>query len=287
MSRRFASLTPRLWIRTVMLLTGRELREALSSRWFLLYSLVFAGLGLCVSYVSATSVGGGGMAGYGRTSAGLINLVLLVVPLMALTAGAGSVSGDCERGTLAYLLTQPIRRWEILLGKFLGLSVAIATAICLGFGASAAILAFQGDHMRPGPFLFLVGISILLSLSMLSIGLLISVTCRRAAVATGVAVFVWLLLVFATDLGLMAGALAANLSIEALFKLATASPLQAFKMWSLQGVEASLDVLGPAGLYAQSEFKSALPWIFATVLSAWVIGPLLIASVIFHRRTPL
>lgn len=287
MNRRYLSSRPRAWPQTVRLLAGRELRDALGSRWFLLYSLVFAGLGLCVSYVSATSAGGAGLAGYGRTSAGLINLVLLVIPLMALTAGAGSVSADLERGTLAYLLTQPVRRWEILIAKFLGMSVAISTSICLGFGASAVVLAVQGSHTQPGPFLFLVGLSILLALAMLSVGFLVSVTCRRAAVATGVAVFTWLVLVFVTDLGLMAGTLAAELSIETLFKLAALSPLQAFKMWSLQGVEASLDVLGPAGLYAQSEFHSSLPWILASILGAWVVVPLSIAAMILHRRTPL
>ena len=88
-------------VRNVATIAHRELRESVRSRWFLLYSLAFAVLGLGVSYVSATGSGGAGLSGYGRTTAGLINLVLLVVPLMALTAGAGSIASDRERGMLA------------------------------------------------------------------------------------------------------------------------------------------------------------------------------------------
>src|SRR5690348_3724812 len=80
-------------------LCGRELRDALRSRWFVMYTCAFIVLGLGVSYASAAS-SGGGMSGFGRTSAGLVNLVLLVVPLMALTAAAGSVASDRERGML-------------------------------------------------------------------------------------------------------------------------------------------------------------------------------------------
>lgn len=287
MIRLFSAAAPPGWLRTGWTLALRELREAIASRWFLLYSLAFAGLGLCVSYVSATSLGGAGLAGFGRTSAGLINLVLLVVPLMALTAGAGSVSGDRERGTLSYLLAQPVRRWEVLLAKFAALAVAIAASLCLGFGASALVLALRGSAAQPGPFVMLVAMAGLLALAMLSLGMLISVTCRRTAVATGVAIFVWLALVFGTDLGLMAGAITADLSIEWLFKLAVLSPLQSFKMWSLQSVDASLDVLGPAGLYAQTEYGTSIQWAFAAVLVMWIIAPLLLALSIFNRKSPL
>jgi Cu-processing system permease protein len=271
-------------IRTIFL---RELRDALASRWFIFYSVAFAGLGLAVSYVSASSLGGSGMAGFGRTSAGLINLVLLIVPLMALTAGAGSVSGDCERGTLAYLLTQPVRRWEVLLGKYLGLASAIVASLCLGFGLSMIGLALTADQSDAAPLLLLVALSTLLALAMLSVGMLISISTRRTSVAVGVAVFAWLVLVFATDFGLMGGILAGKLSIHGLFAAAIISPLQVFKMWSLQSVDATLDVLGPTGLYAQTVHGSNLHLIFGAVMSAWIVGPMVVAAIVLSRRVPL
>lgn len=262
----------------------RELRDALRSRWFLLYTVAFAALGLGVSYVSAAA-SGGGLSGFGRTSAGLVNLVLLVVPLMGLTAGAGSIASDRERGMLPYLLAQPVTRTELLLGKFFGLAFTLIASICLGFGVVAAALAWSGSAARPASLLELSGLSVALALAMLSVGLLISTLAHRTGVATGTAVFLWLGLVFVSDLGLMAGALTFKLSIEHLFALALLNPLQVFKMWSLQSVDASLDVLGPAGLYAQETYGHLLNLIFGIVLLLWTLVPLAIASAVFNRRT--
>jgi Cu-processing system permease protein len=285
--RQFATRRPPGTASTLLTIVRRELRSTISSRWFLLYSIAFAGLGLCVSYVSATSLGGSGLAGFGRTSAGLINLVLLVVPLMALTTGAGAIAGDRERGTLAFLVAQPVRRWELLLGRTFALALTLVCSICMGFGLSALVLAWQGSATDFRPFMLLVGLTTMLAMSMLSLGILISTLCRRSAVAIGIAIFVWLVLVFATDLAHMAGALATSISIEWLFRLAVASPLQAFKMWSLQSVDASLDVLGPAGLYAKREYGGALGAIFAAVLCAWTIVPLAVSLLVFGKRSPL
>lgn len=284
---------PRGWLANVVTIARRELRDALRSRWLLLYTLAFAALGLGVSLASAASVGGAGLAGFGRTTAGLINLVLLIVPLMSLTAGAGAIAGDRERGMLAFLLTQPISRGELVLGKFLGLALALTASVSLGFAACAGVLAWQragasttavGSTNVSG-LLLLVWLTLMLAWSMLGVGMLLSTLARRANVATGTAIFVWLALVFATDLGLMAAALTFRISIERLFFLAMLNPMQVFKMWSLGAIDASLDVLGPAGLYGQQTYGSSLSWMFGAVFVAWTLLPLAGAVLIFRRSS--
>lgn len=274
-------------IRNVLTVTGRELREALRSRWFILYTIAFAVLGLGISYVSAVGAGGAGLSGFGRTTAGLINLVLLVVPLMALTAGAGSIASDRERGMLAYLLAQPVSRSEVLLGKYLGLAGALLACLCLGLGACASILAWTGEATRPASILWLTGLSFGLALGMLSLGMLVSALARKASVAVGAAIFLWLTLVFVTDLGLMAGAMALRLRVEELLALSLLNPLQVFKMWSLHAVDATLDVLGPAGLYATEEYGGLLHLIFGACMVAWIVVPLGLAAIVFSRRSPI
>jgi Cu-processing system permease protein len=278
---------PPMVIRNIATIAARELRDAVRSRWFALYTLAFAALGLGISYVSAAGAGGAGLAGFGRTAAGLINLVLLVVPLMGLTAGAGAIASDRERGMLPYLLAQPVSRLEVMLGKFLGVASALLSCLCLGLGACALILAWKGEATRPGSILWLTALALLLALAMLSMGMLISVIARKVSTAMGAAIFMWLALVLVSDLGLMAGTMAFRLRIEDLFVLSLANPLQVFKMWSLQSIDASLDVLGPAGLYATEEYGSRLHLIFGACLAAWIIAPLALASIIFARRSPL
>lgn len=273
--------------RSVLIVAHRELRDALRSRWFALYTVAFVALGLGVSYVSSAGAGGLGVAGFGRTSAGLVNLVLLVVPLMALTAGAGSIASDRERGFLSYLLAHPVTRLEVLTGKYLGLAGALVACLLLGIGACALILAWQGAATRPASVIWLAALSTVLALGMLGAGVLLSTLARRSSVAVGTAIFVWLTLVFVTDLGLMAGAVALRLRVEELFALSLINPLQVYKMWSLHAADSTLDVLGPAGLYATEEYGGRLHLIFGACMGAWVVLPLTIAAAVFTRRSPL
>ncbi len=278
---------PAPWWSNISAVAGRELRDAVRARWFLLYTIAFAGLGLGISYISAAGSGAAGLSGYGRTTAGLINLVLLVVPLMALTAGAGSIAPDRERGMLSYLLAQSVSRWEVLLGKYLGLALALLACICLGLGVCAGVLALThaGTSADARSLLWLGGLAFGLALGMLSIGMLVSVLAHTGSVATGTAVFLWLLLVFVSDLGVMAGVLALRMRIESLFAVSLANPLQVFKMWSLHAIDASLDVLGSVGLYASDTYPHGLGWMFAGSLAAWAVVPLVVAGLFFSRRS--
>lgn len=276
-------------VRIVATLFKKEISDSLNNRWFVLYTAGFTGLALLLSWLSLSGggIGYSGFAGFGRTAASLINLVLLIIPLMALTVGAGSLAGEQEQGTLSYLLAQPIGRVELLMGKYLGLAAALLGAIALGFGFSAIIIAGQGGQTDAGAFGLLVAFSFVLALGMLSLGFLVSVLSRKAAVATGMALFLWLTLVFAGDLGLMGTALIFKLPIQTLFNLALLHPLQVFKMSALIGINATLDVLGPVGIYAMQSYRDSLTWLFVASLVAWVVLPLAVAGIIFNRRGDL
>lgn len=262
----------------------REFRDALASKWFLLYTVAFSVLAVGVSFLSLSGVGSHGFAGFGRTAAGLLNLIMLVVPLMALTAGAGSIAGERERGTLLYLLAQPVSRAQVLLGKYLGLAAALLCSLGIGFGVSAGVLAWRAGGVGVGSFVMLIAFTAMLAVAMLSLGVLISVVSRRTGVATGIALFAWLTLVFVSDLGLMAGSLLFKLRVQEMFGLAVVNPLQSFKMAVIVNMNASLDVLGPVGAYASQTHGNTLPWVLVSSLLAWTIVPLGLAVVLFARR---
>lgn len=267
-----------------LIIAHKELRDALRNRWFLLYAVCFAALSLALASVALAGTGRFGMAGFGRTAASLVNLVLLIVPLMGLTLGASSIAGERERGTLETLLSQPINRSEVLLGKFLGVGAAIAGALAVGFGTTAAVLAMQGASANVSQFGGIFLLSILLGWSMLSVGMLISSFARRSTVALGVAIFAWLALVFLGDLGLIGGALTLHMSPAELLAAALVNPLQVFKMFAVSGMHRSLDLLGPAGLYATQTFGAALPALLLSVLAGWIVLPLGTAWIVFVNR---
>jgi Cu-processing system permease protein len=269
--------------RVVITLAGHELRASLRNRWFILYATAFAVLAAALSAFSLSGAGMFGFAGFGRTAASLINLTLLIVPLMGITVGAAGLAGERERGTLAYLLAQPVARFEVLLGKFVGLAAALLAALLLGFGVSALLIARQGGGVDASRYLALVGFALLLALVSLSLGLLISAWSRTAPLATGVSLFVWLALVFFGDLGLMGGAIAMKLDIGVLFGLALANPLQVFKMATVYALQASLEVLGPAGLFAIRTYGASLTALLIGVLAVWIVAPLAGAYVGLRR----
>jgi len=271
-------------VQSVVAFARREFRDAISSRWFLLYTVAFTVLAMAVSFMSLAGSGSHGFAGFGKTTAGLLNLIMLVVPLMALIAGAGSIAGERERGTLLYLLAQPISRSELLIGKYLGLAMALCCSMCVGFGLSAGVLAWRVGGVGVHSFVLLVLFTCGLALSMLSVGMLLSVLSRRSGVATGLGLFVWLFFVFLSDLGLMAGTILFKLRVQEVFAIAIVNPLQAFKMGVIVNMNASLDVLGPVGMYASQTYGDGLPWILAAVLILWSVVPLAVAVILFRKR---
>jgi Cu-processing system permease protein len=269
---------------SILTLANYELRSSLRNRWFMLYALIFALLAVALSSLSLSGAGMFGFAGFGRTAASLINLVLLIVPLMGLTIGAQSLAAEREQGTLAYLLAQPIGRAEVLMGKLIGLGAALLAALLLGFGLAAALIAWQGGLVEAGRYGLLVALSLLLALVSLSLGIALSAWSRSSSLATGLALFVWLALVFLGDLGLMGTAIVMKLDIGALFSLSLINPLQVFKIATVNGLRASLEVLGPAGIYATRTYGDTLMFLLTGVLALWIILPMAAAYLRFRTE---
>ena len=268
----------------VLTLIQKELRDAFRNRWFLLYAIAFAALSLALAWFSVSGAGSFGVAGFGRTTAGLINLILLIVPLMGLTLGAMSLAGEREKGTLIYLLAQPISGAELLLGKFVGLALALTAALVIGFGLTGVFMVIKGGGGDFRVFLTLLILSVLLAVASLSLGFLISAAVKRAATAVGLALFLWLVLVYFGDLGLMGTAVVVGLKVEQLLTLALINPLQVFKLAAVFDLRQNLEVLGPAGIYAFRTYGGTLWPMLVGLLLAWVVLPFLLATWVFKKR---
>ncbi|MBE2194845.1 MAG: ABC transporter permease subunit [Anaerolinea sp.] len=268
-------------------LAEKELRDALRNRWFLVFTIAFAGLALVLS--SLTQPGGMNLrtVSYSRTAASLINLVLLFVPLIGLTLGAANLAGDRETGALIYLLSQPVNRVEVLLGKFLGIAGALLATLSLGFGLAGVVLSLRGGIQDSGGYLFTVLLAYLLALAMLGLGFLLSSITQRTAAALGGSLFVWLFLVFIGDLGIMGTVASTQLPIGTVFLIAVLNPLQLFKIASILVIQANLEVLGPAGLYASDHFGGFLLPLLIGGLVLWIFLPLLGAVILFGRQERL
>src|SRR5258706_16181823 len=80
----------------------------------------------------------------------LINLGLAAVSLfgvvIAIFIGIGLVSKEIEKRTLYTVLSRPVRRWEFIVGKFLGLTgTLVVNSLCMAAGVYAALI-YVSDH---------------------------------------------------------------------------------------------------------------------------------------------
>jgi Cu-processing system permease protein len=271
-------------IANIHAITKKELRDALRNRWFVIFTVAFAGIAFALSALLQPGGTSLRVMSYSRTAASLINLVLLFVPLIGLTLGAANLAGDRETGALSYLLAQPVSRVEVLLGKYLGVAGALLATLTLGFGVAGVALVLQGTIQDAGSYLFTVMLAYLLALAMLSLGFLLSSLAKKTTTALGGALFLWLFLVFIGDLGIMGTSVSMQLPIETVFYAAVVNPLQMFKIASILSIQANLEVLGPAGLYATDQFGGLLLPLLLVGLLTWIILPLSAAITAFSRQ---
>ena len=266
------------------ILAAKEFRDSVRTRWFVLYTIAFTVLAVGLSFLATSFSGLGGVNGFGRTAAGLVNLVLLIVPLMGLTAGAQALAGERERGTLLYLLSHPLDRAEVFLGKAVGLASALAAAILGAFGLTGLFLAAAGAPMDGGAYGLFALLTLLLAMAALGLGLVISSLCARVVTALGVGLFAWLALVLLGDLGIMGTAVVLRLGIKPIFAVSALNPLQLFKVAAVAGMEPTLDVLGPVGRYAADLLGGGLVPALAGGLALWGALALVAAYAVFVRR---
>ncbi|MBI2362174.1 MAG: ABC transporter permease [Elusimicrobia bacterium] len=263
-------------------LAAKEFRDAASSRWLHAFLAAFCGLGALLAVLGSWTSPLGG-AGFGRTTAALLNLVLLIVPLMGLVAGALAFAMERERRTLEFLLSLPLKPADVFWGKFAGAGAALCVALAGAFGLLGTFLALRGGLRGAGLYGAFFAATVLLALVSLAVGMLTAARSRRVAAALGAALGAWLALVFAGDLGLLGSALAVRLPPAALLAAAWLNPLSLYRLVALEALACDLDVLGPAGLCARDALGAWLAPAAAAGLLVWLAGALRAAWALFSR----
>ncbi len=270
-------------LKTVWILAQGDLRDALRNRWLWLLGAGFVLLALGLSRAGVAASGYAGLAGFNRTAASLLNALLLLVPLVGLAVGAQTLAPARERGLLAYLLAQPVSRPEAFTGKVVGGSAAVLATLGIGFAVAGIVLA-RGPGGSAAPYLALVGLTGLLAVASLALGVVASAWAGSAAGATGAAILVWLGLAFAGDLAFVGAALALQPAPPVLLGLLLLNPLQAYKIVALRALGTPPETLGPVGQYAEHQFGAALPLLLIGILLAWILLGLGLAYYRFSRE---
>jgi len=261
-----------------------EVTRSISNRWLIVYALMYAALGLSLSYYGMLGLGYLGLRGFGRVSASLINLTLYLVPLISMSLSGLAIVSEREGRTLERLLSQPISKAEILIAKYIGITISIGTATVLGYGLASWYMLFVLGPGDLGIFLSILLASLLLAAALSAFGLAVSTVSGSRFGALGAILMGWFVLVALYDVLVMGATLVANLKWPDLIPILMVNPVEAARILMIYSLDPTLIFLGPTGVYVARAFGPYIPMIFAGSLAVWAIGSIALALVKFRDQ---
>ena len=258
----------------IVIIAQKEIRDNLRNRWVLAATVLMFTLALALGFMGSAPTGSVKVDPLTVTVVSLSSLSIFLIPLIAMLMAYDALIGEIERGTMALLLSYPLSRWHILVGKFLGHIIMLTLATVVGYGAAGLILQynFGGLYLAAWkPFFLLIAASILLGAAFLSMGYLISAKVKERGTAAGLAIGVWLFFVVIFDMALLG-------ILENILLL---NPTDIYRLLNLTGFENTAMYSGMAGVSGQIGLsKTAL---LAAQLG-WIAIPFALAAWLFARR---
>lgn len=274
-------------MKALLLVAGKEIREGIRNRWVVAATLLLATLALTLAFLGAAPAGRVGAGALEVVVVSLSSLSIFLLPLIALLISHDAIVGEMERGTMLLLLTYPLSRWQVVLGKFLGHVAILGGATLIGYGAAAVALAAAGEAIDAASwraFAAMIGSTILLGAAFVALGTFVSALVQARGTAAGIAVGLWLLSVLIWDMALL-GILVADqgqtIGATALDALLLLNPADAYRLFNLAGLPNVGQLSGMAGIAGGSGLTAT---VLLTALGVWVLAPLAAAVAIFARR---
>ncbi|PWF21520.1 ABC transporter permease [Corticimicrobacter populi] len=274
-------------MRNIALIAGKEFRDGLRNRWVIAITLLLAVFALTLSFLGSAPAGAVKGSALAITVVSLSSLSIFLVPLIALLLSYDAIVGEIERGTMALLLSYPVSRQEVIIGKFAGHCMILGVATLVGYGVAGVLVQWlRGDGMDAGwgPFLMLVGSSVLLGASFLALGYLVSTVVRERATAAGMAIGVWLFFVLIYDMALLGGLVADGgrwLTPGIVTGLLLSNPADVYRLLNLSGFSSVGALSGMADL---GEHLAISPVGLFGMLVLWVCAPFSLALLLFRRK---
>jgi len=268
------------------ILAMKELRDGLRNRWIAAAIIVLGTLALALSLLGSAPTGSVKASAMDISIISLASLSVYLIPLIALMLSFDALVGEFERGTMMLLLTYPVTRWQVIMGKFIGHVLILFIAIFAGYGGAMIILTLLTDAGMEGwqAYLSMMTSSLILGAIFIALGYLVSVMVKERATAAGTAIGLWLIFVVLYDL-ILFGVLLADkdqLIGEKLFSmLMLISPTDTYRILNLSMFDGVSQAAGIAGVASEAGMSSTL---LISVLLLWIAAPLAATLLIFQRR---
>lgn len=190
----------------VLSIAQKEIKDNFRNRWFLFIGLMLTCLSLLITFAGSAVTGELIVADLPLLMASLSAMCVYILPLTAILLSYDSFIGEEESGTLLLLLSYPVTRLHILLGKLLGHLWVLSCTIGFAFSLTAitilTLTAFSIQDVVVA-FIHLILSSILLTLCFVLLGYIVSLLVVEKARAIAVLLFMWVMIVLVYDLVLL------------------------------------------------------------------------------------
>ena len=275
--------------RSIYSIAKKEFMDNIRNKWIIAMIVIFLLLTILSSYLAGGQSGSDSFGGMEDTVVTLLSISSLLVPIIAIMLGYATISGEAENGSLSIVLSYPIRRVEVLLGKLFGLGAVLAFSNIIGFGVGGIIIAATVGGSEGLSFLLFIFLTSLLGLVYLSLSICISSICKKrvTSIAGGLLIFFWAMIFGMIIFGIM---LANGISIEQFL-----TPGFEYPDWLFQAVFFSPGDLYQTSVMAGFDLSQAFGFtmelpefmnlgVLVFVQLIWFIIPLLIAYRFFKKR---
>ena len=213
-----------------------------------------------------------------------------VLAMSAAFLAAPAIASDVETGTVAAMLARPLRRSELVVGRWLGLSIVVAGYGVLSGLLAIAVVGFVSGHLPPSP---VVAVGYLAFQSIAVLTLALALGTRLPGIAAGaITVVLFGLGWFAGVLGNIAVAFQAAPLAGVGDTVRILIPTDGLWRGVIYGLEPPLVILASVGRSAEAMRANPFfadappPAAFSLWAVAWV-GLVLLAGIALFRRREL
>lgn len=272
-------------MKSILAVAEKELKDGLRNRWLIAITLIFVVMASGLSWFGSAAVGSIGFSSVANTIVSLSSLNVFLVPLIALLLSYHAIVGEDEDGTLLLLLTYPITKGELLLGKLIGQTSILAIATIIGFGSASLSIVIFADNVDTKSLFSAFGLfilsAILLGMVFICLSYVISSWVSEKSKAAGLALIVWFFFVLIYDMGLLGLLVATQGQVHAeLFPyLLLLNPTDIFRLINL----ISFDSNGTGLMSITKDQSFSLGGLLLGMI-IWILAPLLLAYYRLQKR---
>ena len=208
----------------------------------------------------------------------LMNVVLIIVPLVSIIFASIYMYNSAE--FIELLVSQPLKRINLWLSFFIGLSLSLSLAFFIGCGIPVLLFAANSTGIM------MIGMGILLSVIFTSIALLATVLTRDKAKGIGVSILLWIYFTLIFD-GIILFLLFQFMDYpleKAMIGFSILNPVDLSRVLILLKMDASA-LMGVTSAVFNDVFGSSIGMTVALfILLLWIFFPLWISVRKFNRK---